>query len=301
MNEVRQHSRQLVREWDCVKGVYLGSGYTVSQCHVLFELAAQKSLTLMELAEILLGDKSNISRTIKQLSDMGLVKSKKKSTDNRNKFFSLTAQGKKALEETVGLADVQVASALSNLSRKQRQVVVDGLMFYSNALRKSRLQSPYRIRQIKKRDNPEIASVIRDVMTEFGAVGEGYSINDSEVDQMFNNYNDKRSRYFVIEKSEGEVVGGAGIGPLAGGDSATCELRKMFFRPEVRGVGFGKRLLLMLMDEARKKGYTQCYLETLDRMEQASALYRNNGFVLLESALGKTGHCSCDSWYLLKL
>ena len=58
VSQIRQHSRQLVRELDIVKGVYMGSGYTFSQCHVLFELSLHKSLSLMELAEILLIDKS---------------------------------------------------------------------------------------------------------------------------------------------------------------------------------------------------------------------------------------------------
>ena len=277
----------------------MGTGYTFTQCHVLFELA-NKSIGLMELAEILLIDKSNTSRTVKQLVDLGLVKSEKKAADNRNKYFSLTAEGKKALQATVSLADVQVESALSNLTGEQQKTVIEGLQLYGNSLRKSRLQSQYQIRRIKKSDNPHVASVIRDVMTEFRAVGEGYSINDAEVDDIFGNYRDKNSCYFVIE-DEGQVVGGAGIGPLVGGDSETCELRKMFFRPEVRGIGFGQRMLLLLMDEARKRGYKQCYLETLDRMKQANSLYTKNGFVLLKRAMGSTGHCSCDSWYLLNL
>jgi len=96
-------------------------------------------------------------------------------------------------------------------------------------------------------------------------------------------------------------VGCGGIGPLAGGDSFTCELRKMFFLPATRGLGLGRRLLLLLMDEARKRDYKKCYLETLDRMWQANELYRKNGFTLLDKPMGKTGHCSCDRWYLLNL
>ena len=33
------------------------------------------------------------------------------------------------------------------------------------------------------------------------------------------------------------VVGGAGYAPLTGGDPGTCELRKMYFFPELRGLG----------------------------------------------------------------
>lgn len=300
INQIRQHSRQLVRELDVVKGVYLGTGYTFSQIHVMFELSIQKSLNLMELAENLLIDKSNTSRTVKKLVELGLVKAEKVTSDNRQKLFSLTAKGEKALRTTIGLADQQVEKALENLNEEQQEIVVKGLQMYSGALRKSRLQSNFTIRRIQKQDNPQLARIIRDVMTEFQAVGEGYSINDPEVDDIFGNYRDKRSCYYVIVLND-KVVGGGGIGPLTGGDKSTCELRKMFFLPATRGLGLGRRLLLQLMDDAKKRGYKRCYLETLDRMWGANELYRKNGFELLEKPLGKTGHCSCDRWYLLNL
>ena len=93
VGQIRQHTRQLVRELDVVKGVYLDTGYTFTQCHVLFELSAHKALNLMSLADPLLIDKSNTSRTVKKLVDLGLIKSEKVESDNRQKLFSLTAKG----------------------------------------------------------------------------------------------------------------------------------------------------------------------------------------------------------------
>lgn len=300
INQIRQQSRQLVRELDVVKGVYLGTGYTFTQCHVLFELSTNHSLTLMELADRLLIDKSNTSRTVKKLVELGLVKVGKVSSDHRQKLFSLTAKGERALRKTTDLADKQVEKALENLSEDQQQLVIQGMQLYANALRKSRLQKNYTIRSIQKQDNPLVARVIREVMTEFQAVGEGYSIGDAEVDDMYSNYRDKRACYYVIVLDQ-KVVGCGGIAPLTGGDEFTCELRKMFFLPSTRGLGLGRRLLMKLLDEARKRGYKQCYLETLDRMWQANQLYKKNGFKLLDKPLGNTGHCRCDRWYALDL
>ncbi len=300
ISEIRQYSRQLVRELDIVKGVYLGTGYTFSQCHVLFELSRHKALTLMELADQLLIDKSNTSRTVKKLVESGLVKAEKVSSDQRQKLFSLTAKGERVLRATNGLADQQVAQALEHLSEEQQELVIQGIQLYANALRKSRLQANYTIRPIQKQDNPQVARLIRDVMTEFQAVGEGYSIDDPDVDDMYGSYRNKRSCYYVIADCD-KVVGCGGIAPLTGGDKSTCELRKMFFLPEIRGLGLGRRLLGLLMDEARKRDYKKCYLETLDRMWRANELYQKNGFELLEKPLGQTGHCSCDRWYVLSL
>jgi putative acetyltransferase len=299
INQIRQNSRQLVRELNIVKGDFLDTGYTFIQCHVLFELSLHPR-NLVELAESLLTDKSNTSRTVKKLVELGLVKVQKVSADNRRKLFSLTAKGERVLRSATSVADAQVQQALDNLTEQEHELVMQGLRLYAGALRKSRLQSNYSIRPIQKRDNGQVARVIRDVMTEFQAVGDGYSIEDPEVEDMFANYRDHRSCYYVITLGD-QVTGCGGIGPLRGGDRNTCELRKMFFLPSSRGIGLGRRLLALLMDQARLRGYKQCYLETLDRMWGANKLYRKFGFEPLSGPQGNTGHCACDRWYLLTL
>ena len=75
----------------------------------------------------------------------------------------------------------------------------------------------------------------------------------------------------------------------------------MFFCPEIRGLGLGKKMLLALLDKARQIGFKKCYLETLERMDLAVGLYEACGFTRLAKPMGKTGHCSCDLWYSLDL
>jgi putative acetyltransferase len=298
--EIRRHSRQLVRELTIVNGSYLDTGYTISQCHVMFELSLNTSLNLMELSEALLTDKSNTSRTVKKLVEIGLVNAEKVSTDQRQKRFSLTQRGVKALRGITSLANKQVETALENLSQQQRLRVIDGMQLYASALRNARMQADYAIRPIQKQDNSQVARVIRDVMTEYKAVGSGYSIGDAEVDDMYSHYRDQQSCFYVIVR-EGEVFGCGGIAPLQGGDQWTCELRKMYCRSEIRGIGLGRRLLMLLLQQARERGFRTCYLETLDRMWRANELYQRSGFKLLAGPLGQTGHRSCDRWYALDL
>lgn len=162
------------------------------------------------------------------------------------------------------------------------------------------MQKEFNIRLIQLGDNPQIESIIKDVMTEYGAVGQGYSIEDDEVRNMYEAYSNESSVYFVIEE-EGNILGGAGIGPLIGGDSEICELKKMYFRPELRGLGYGKLLMELCLDSARQLGYSRCYLETLGRMPQAQGLYQKYGFTPLDAPLGKTGHFNCENWYIRDL
>ena len=155
-------------------------------------------------------------------------------------------------------------------------------------------------RKIQPVDNPQVAHIIRTVMTEFGAVGPGFSSMDPEVDHMYEAYQDERSAMYVIER-DGKILGCGGFGPLVGGEAHICELKKMYFLPELRSNGFGKKLVLQVFEDARRAGYTHCYLETLCSMNSANALYQKLGFQPLDGHLGATGHGGCDAWYLREL
>jgi len=151
------------------------------------------------------------------------------------------------------------------------------------------------IRLIEKDDNTVVAEIIRMVMTEFKAVGHGYSINDSEVDDMHGAYQAEAAAFYVVEL-DGQVLGCGGFGPLTGSDRLTCELRKMYFKSELRGLGVGAMLLKTCLEEAKKAGFQHCYLETLADMKQARHLYGKYGFTYLDEPMGNTGHTSCGTW-----
>ena len=151
------------------------------------------------------------------------------------------------------------------------------------------------LRGIRPADDAAVAQTIRSVMTEFGCSAEGFAIHDAEVDAMSAHYPGGTARYHVVER-DGDVLGGGGFAPLAGSppDAATCELRKMYFRPEARGRGLGHALLRRLLAEMRAAGFRRCYLETTSWMQAAQHLYTAHGFTLLPGPEGATGHHACD-------
>ena len=157
----------------------------------------------------------------------------------------------------------------------------------------------YELRPIRGDDDPTMADVIRTVMPEFGAIGSGFAIADPEVDWMSRAYAEPRHAYFVIEAG-GRLVGGCGVAPLIGGDADTCELRKMYFLPEARGIGAGTSMMQRCLDAARDAGFKRCYLETLAGMDAAMRLYERSGFRRITAPMGVTGHGGCNAFYLLE-
>ena len=160
--------------------------------------------------------------------------------------------------------------------------------------------SPAIIRPIEPGDDAAMAAIIRTVMPEFGAGGAGFAISDPEVDWMHRAYGEPRHAYFVVER-DGVVLGGGGVAPLAGADDDVCELRKMYFLPQARGIGAGQAMMARCLAAARELGFRRCYLETLRGMDAAMRLYERSGFQPLDAPMGDTGHGGCNRFYLLTL
>lgn len=156
-------------------------------------------------------------------------------------------------------------------------------------------------RSIQFQDDAAVAAIIRQVMPEFGADGPGFALHDPEVDHMSGAYSVPGAAYFVVVDEGGTVLGGAGVAGLDGGEPGVCELRKMYFLPEVRGKGTGEALLRHCLTRAKALGYHTCYLETLTGMDQAIRLYTKVGFNPLCAPMGRTGHGGCDHWFAREL
>ncbi|NQV78402.1 MAG: GNAT family N-acetyltransferase [Lutibacter sp.] len=158
----------------------------------------------------------------------------------------------------------------------------------------------FKIREIQPEDNPKIAQAIRDVLIEFGVPKVGTAYADKILDTLFEAYQFEKAIYYVIEK-DGEIFGGAGIKQLDNYVRNVCELQKMYFLPEARGIGFGSIMMEICLQKAKEYGFEQCYLETLPYMEDARKLYRKVGFKDLDVPMGDTGHYSCNLWMLKNL
>lgn len=153
------------------------------------------------------------------------------------------------------------------------------------------------IREIQPEDNFQVAKVVRTVLEELNVPKVGTAYADPELDAMYETYQNDQSAYFVVEK-EGKIVGCAGVAPLANGPSDVCELQKMYFLPETRGLGIGTQMMEVCLKKAKEFGFSKCYLETMPYMEAAQKLYRKSGFQYLEEPMGCTGHSSCPVWMI---
>ncbi|WP_250432655.1 GNAT family N-acetyltransferase [Hanstruepera flava] len=156
------------------------------------------------------------------------------------------------------------------------------------------------IREIRKADDIDIAEVIRSVLIEFGVPKVGTAYADKSLDKMTETYNKDKAKYFVIDNN-GRIIGGAGVSQLDNFEGHVCELQKMYFLPEARGIGLGSQMMEICLKQAKAFGFEKCYLETMPYMEDARKLYKKVGFKMLDKPLGDTGHYSCNVWMIKNL
>jgi ribosomal protein S18 acetylase RimI-like enzyme len=125
---------------------------------------------------------------------------------------------------------------------------------------------------------PEDISSARQLFKEYEA-GLGISLCfqnfDQEVAGLPGDYAPPTGRLFLAYADD-QLAGCIALRKL---ESTTCEMKRLFIRPEFRGLGLGKRLVDEIIKSAREAGYDSMRLDTMPgRMDTAINLYRAFGF-----------------------
>jgi putative acetyltransferase len=156
------------------------------------------------------------------------------------------------------------------------------------------------IRQILPQDNAHIATIIRNVLSEFGANKPGTVFFDPTTDDLFSLFQHPNSSYFIASIND-TIVGGSGIFPTAGLPENCCELVKLYLSKNARGRGLGKLLMQECFTKAKEMGFEKLYLETMPELNIAVGLYEQQGFTYLTGPMGKSGHFGCNIWMVKNL
>ena len=132
----------------------------------------------------------------------------------------------------------------------------------------------YFLRPATNDDRLDIERLVFGVLDEHGLKADP-AVTDSDLRDIESGYFAEGGLFDLLVDEGGKIVGTVGLFRVS--DSA-CELRKMYLAREVRGCGWGRRLLEHALRRAAELGFRRVVLETASVLQSAIALYERHGF-----------------------
>lgn len=132
--------------------------------------------------------------------------------------------------------------------------------------------------EIIQAESPAQIAQARELFLEY-AQSLGFSLCfqnfDNELAQLPGDYAPPEGRLLLAE-FEGQLAGCVALHKI---DDATCEMKRLYLRPQFRGKRVGRALADRIIFEARTIGYHRMRLDTVEPvMKDAVVMYRKIGF-----------------------
>jgi len=275
VSAIRGFNRFYTRKIGVVDGV-ASSPFSLAEARVLYELAHREQPTATDIRKELGLDAGYMSRILRGFERRKLVTREQSKTDERQRFLSLTAKGRKAVAPLDERSNRDVAAMLEKLSPTERKQLIDAVQTVGRLLGdKAEPRTPYLLRQHQPGDMGWI--VHRQAILyaeEYWWDGTYEALAAEIVAQFIKNYDSKCERCWIAEK-DGERVGAVFV---AKASDETAKLRLLHVEPEARGLGIGKRLVDECVRFARQAGYQKMALWTQSILHAARHLYKQAGF-----------------------
>jgi DNA-binding MarR family transcriptional regulator/GNAT superfamily N-acetyltransferase len=275
VSAIRAFNRFYTRKIGVVDGI-ASSPFSLAEARVLYELAHREQSTSTDIRKELGLDAGYVSRILREFERRKFVTREQSKTDEREKFLSLTAKGRRAFAQLDARSDRDVAATLEELSPAERKRLVDAVQTVHSLLSdQPELKTPYLLRPHQPGDMGWIVHRQAILYAEEYGWDETYEALAAEiVAQFIKNYDPKRERCWIAER-DGARVGAVFV---AKASDEVAKLRLLHVESEARGLGIGKRLVEECVRFSRQAGYQKITLWTQSILDAARHIYKQAGF-----------------------
>lgn len=283
---VRAFNRFYTRLVGALDEQLLGSGFSLPEARLIYELAARGETTAADLAADLSLDPGYLSRLVRALADRGLVARTPSANDGRETLLALTPAGMAAFAPLEQKSNDAVGALLAPLTEPARRDVVAATRTITRAFAPSDKAAPTTV--LRRHQPGDIGWVTHrqgKLYAEEYGWDETYEALVAEILAAFvKNFDAHRERAWIAEV-DGAISGSVF---LVKQSDAIAKLRLLYVEPAARGQGLGKRLVEECIAFARGTGYRTLTLWTNDVLSAARHIYEQAGFRLVSQGRHKS-------------
>lgn len=295
VNAIRAFNRFYTRKIGVVDGM-ASSPFSLAEARVLYEIARCEQPTATEIRKELGLDAGYLSRILLGFERQKLVTRAQSKSDERQKFLSLTAKGRKIFVALNERSNRDAAAMIEKLAPAERAQLVDALQTIQRVLGDAPEQrSPYLLRQHQPGDMGWVVERQGILYVREYGWDETYEALAAEiVAQFIRNYDPRRERCWIAEKDGMRV----GVVFAVKASDEIAKLRLLHVEPEARGLGIGRRLVEECVRFARQAGYKRMTLWTSSILTTARHIYAEAGFQLIraENQRGFGKDLTMETW-----
>jgi len=284
---IRAFNQFYTRQIGALDEHLVGSGFSLAQARVLYELFERGRISAADLARELSLDPGYLSRLLAAFAKRKLIARERAEGDGRLTLISLTAKGRAAFLPLDARSSDAVAEMIAPLGGDDRRRLVAAMQTIRAVLGEAPAAGarPWVLRGHQPGDIGWVIHRQGKLYAEEYGWDETYEALVAGILSAFvKNFDPKRERSWIAEM-DGEAVGSVF---LVRDSDEVAKLRLLYVEPKARHLGLGTRLVEECVAFARGKGYRTLTLWTNDVLASARRLYEGHGFRLVSQGRHKS-------------
>ncbi|MGO9412967.1 MAG: GNAT family N-acetyltransferase [Spirochaetia bacterium] len=277
VQQLRRFNRYYTNRLGLLGRYRFDTDLTLTEARVIFEIGLAGEHTQSALGRDLTVDMGYLNRVVKRLEARGLISIRQDEHDGRVSVLSLSKSGRAMFAKINADSDAEVEDMLRGMNEQEAGALVTHIREAQKLLEKQAAGRP----RAERAESPADVAAARTLIREYADfLGEDLSFQgfEQELAELPGKYAPPSGALFVAHvpaKGKSQPAGCVALRKLSPG---ICEMKRLFVRPQCRGLGIGRLLAERVIEEARALGYKAMRLDTLQRLEGAVTLYRSMGF-----------------------
>jgi DNA-binding MarR family transcriptional regulator/GNAT superfamily N-acetyltransferase len=277
---VRRFNRFYTRQLGLLDEQVLGSGLSLAELRVFYELAQREAVLAAELAQELGLDAGYLSRILARFAARGWLRRTRAAGDARRQPLWLTAQGRKAFAPIQAATEAQTAALIAPLRPAARQAAVNALQCVEQALQPVARTAP--AVTLRPHRSGDMGWVVQRqgllYAQEYGWDLSFEALVADIVARFVRRFDADWEACWIAEQG-GQPVGCVFVVRKS---ARVAQLRLLHVEAQARGQGVGARLVAECIAFARAKGYRKMVLWTNSVLTAARKIYQAEGFRLVK-------------------